>query len=210
MEQNYKELRKNLVEKLRERDIDENVLTAINKVKRHLFIDNNLRDRAYFDTPLYFMDNQTISQPYTVANQTQLLKIKPDNNVLEIGTGSGYQAAVLLEMGVKLYTIERKKRLYERTSKFLPSIGYKCNFIYGDGFKGLPDFAPFDKIIITAAAPYISDALKGQLKIGGILVAPIGAGQVQIMTTLQRISETKYKTTHYGRYVFVPMLSGKD
>ena len=211
MEQNYKELRENLVEALRERNIDENVLTAINKVKRHLFIDENLRDRAYFDTPLFFMDGQTISQPYTVANQTQLLKIKPNDKVLEIGTGSGYQAAVLLEMGVELHTIERKKRLYNRTSKFLPSIGYKSNFIYGDGFNGAPDYAPFDKIIITAAAPYISDALKNQLKIGGILIAPIGeAGNVQIMTTLHKISETEFKEIHHGRYVFVPMLEGTD
>ena len=211
MIQKYKQLRQNLIENLKERNIfDDKVLQAINRVKRHLFVDDYLKDRAYFDTPLHFMDNQTISQPFTVAFQTQLLDVQINDRVLEIGTGSGYQAAVLLEMEAKLWTIERKKKLYERTSKFLPSINYNCNFVYGDGFLGLPDIAPFDKIVITAAAPYFPEALKKQLKIGGIFVAPINEGRIQKMTTLKRISETEFEEKQHGSFVFVPMLNGKD
>ena len=158
-------------------------------IKRHLFIDEYLQDQAYADHALPFMKGQTISQPYTVAYMSQLLELQKNETVLEIGTGSGYQAAVLLEMGAKLWTIERKNELYQRTSKFLPSIGYNCHFSYGDGYKGLSESAPFDKIIITAAAPYVSEDLKNQLKIGGILVAPITEGRSQIMTTIKRISE---------------------
>lgn len=203
----HKGLRKRLVDSLREKGIrDEHVLDAINRVPRHLFMDSSFLEFAYQDKAFPIGSGQTISQPYTVAFQTELLRPEPEQKVLEIGTGSGFQACVLIELGVKVYSIERQKNLYERTRKLLPEIGYLPKLFYGDGFKGLPAFAPFDRIIITAAAPDIPGALLDQLKTGGILVAPVGKSSVQVMTTMEKIGESDYKTEVHGTFRFVPML----
>jgi protein-L-isoaspartate(D-aspartate) O-methyltransferase len=203
----HKGLRKRLVDSLREKGIrDEHVLDAINRVPRHLFMDSSFLEFAYQDKAFPIGSGQTISQPYTVAFQTELLRLEPEQKVLEIGTGSGFQACVLIEMGVKVYSIERQKNLYERTRKLLPEIGYLPKLFYGDGFKGLPAFAPFDRIIITAAAPDIPGALLDQLKTGGILVAPVGKSSVQVMTTMEKIGESEYKKEEHGTFRFVPML----
>ena len=178
----HKGLRKKLVETLREKGIvDKNVLQAIEKVPRHLFLDSSFMEYAYEDRAFPIGFGQTISQPYTVAFQTSLLEISSNDKVLEIGTGSGYQSCVLLEIGAKVFTVERQKSLFTKTKQLLPSIGYNPKFFYGDGYKGLSTFAPFDKIIVTAGAPYIPDALIEQLKVGGKLVIPVGEGNKQIM-----------------------------
>jgi len=169
-------------------------------------MDSSFLEFAYQDKAFPIGSGQTISQPYTVAFQTELLRPEPEQKVLEIGTGSGFQACVLIELGVKVYSIERQKNLYERTRKLLPEIGYLPKLFYGDGFKGLPAFAPFDRIIITAAAPDIPGALLDQLKTGGILVAPVGKSSVQVMTTMEKIGESDYKTEVHGTFRFVPML----
>jgi protein-L-isoaspartate(D-aspartate) O-methyltransferase len=203
----HKGLRKRLVDSLREKGIhDEVVLEAINRVPRHLFLDSSFLEFAYEDKAFPIGSGQTISQPYTVAYQTELLKISTDLKVLEIGTGSGYQACVLLEMGAKVFSIERQKYLYEKTKKKLPEIGYLPKLFYGDGYKGLPAFAPFDRIIITAAAPEIPEVLLAQLKPGGILVAPVGKSGTQIMTTVEKKAENDYKREEHGKFRFVPML----
>jgi protein-L-isoaspartate(D-aspartate) O-methyltransferase len=186
------------------------ILDAINNVPRHLFMDNAFVNFAYQDKAFPIGSGQTISQPYTVAFQTQMLKIKPYQKVLEIGTGSGYQAAVLNELNTNVYTIERQKDLFKKTKEFLPSIGYKCNFFYGDGYKGLEKFAPFDRVIITCGAPQIPQSLIDQLKIGGRMVAPIGDGDIQIMHLIEKISETETKITTHGEFSFVPMLNDKQ
>ena len=207
----HKGLRNKLVEHLSEKGINNtDVLDAINNVPRHLFMDNAFVNFAYQDKAFPIGSGQTISQPYTVAFQTQLLKIKPYQKVLEIGTGSGYQAAVLNELNTNVYTIERQKDLFKKTKEFLPSIGYKCNFFYGDGYKGLEKFAPFDRIIITCGAPQIPQSLIDQLKIGGRMVAPIGDGDIQIMHLIEKISETETNITTHGEFSFVPMLNDKQ
>ena len=207
----HKGLRNKLVEHLSEKGINNtDVLDAINNVPRHLFMDNAFVNFAYQDKAFPIGSGQTISQPYTVAFQTQMLKIKPYQKVLEIGTGSGYQAAVLNELNTNVYTIERQKDLFKKTKEFLPSIGYKCNFFYGDGYKGLEKFAPFDRIIITCGAPQIPQSLIDQLKIGGRMVAPIGDGDIQIMHLIEKISETENKITTHGEFSFVPMLNDKQ
>ena len=207
----HKGLRKKLVDTIQNRGINDiKILNAIKKIPRHLFMDNAFLKFAYLDKAFPIGSGQTISQPYTVAFQTHLLNLKPYDKVLEIGTGSGYQAAVLIELEADVYTIERQKELFKKTKNFLPSIGYKCMCIYGDGYKGLPKFAPFDKIIITCGAPFIPDALIKQLKIGGKLVAPIGDGDTQQMTLLERISEKDNKITKHGDFSFVPMLINKN
>jgi protein-L-isoaspartate(D-aspartate) O-methyltransferase len=199
-----------LVEILREKGIaDENVLSAIEKVPRHLFLDSSFLEFAYQDKAFPIGSGQTISQPYTVAYQTQLLKVKPGDRVLEIGTGSGYQSCVLLEMGARVYTIERQKKLFERTKEFLPSIGYQPKMFYGDGYKGLPPHAPFDKIIITAAAPEIPDELINQLKTNGMIVCPVGPQEVQVMVTIRKISESESERVELDHFRFVPMLENK-
>ena len=171
----HKGLRKKLVDNLRSKGINNNnILDAIMNIPRHLFMDNAFINFAYQDKAFPIGSGQTISQPYTVAFQTDLLDLKPHLHVLEIGTGSGYQAAVLSELNVNVYTIERQKELFVKTKNFLPTIGHQCMFIYGDGYKGLPKFAPFDRILITCGAPSIPDELLKQLKIGGKMVAPIG------------------------------------
>ena len=207
----HKGLRNKLVEHLSEKGINNtDVLDAINNVPRHLFMDNAFVNFAYQDKAFPIGSGQTISQPYTVAFQTQMLKIKPYQKVLEIGTGSGYQAAVLNELNTNVYTIERQKDLFKKTKEFLPSIGYKCNFFYGDGYKGLEKFAPFDRVIITCGAPHIPQSLIDQLKIGGRMVAPIGDGDIQIMHLIEKISETETKITTHGEFSFVPMLNDKQ
>ncbi|MFT5971244.1 MAG: protein-L-isoaspartate(D-aspartate) O-methyltransferase, partial [Flavobacteriales bacterium] len=153
--------------------------------------------------------DQTISHPYTVAFQSELLDIKPGEKVLEIGTGSGYQTCVLLEMGAKVYTIERQKELFSSTKRLLPKLGYFAKVKYGDGYQGWPEFAPFDKVIVTAGAPYIPEALMEQLKIGGLLVIPVGSGAEQIMTAIVRLSETDFEKIEYDTFSFVPLLENK-
>jgi len=206
----HKGLRKILVETLRKKGIaDEKVLKAIDKVPRHLFLDSSFLEFAYQDKAFPIGSGQTISQPYTVAYQTQLLNIVPGEKILEIGTGSGYQSCVLLELGAKVYTIERQKKLFEKTRSFLPTLGYNPKMFYGDGYKGLPTFAPFDKILITAAAPDIPDGLVEQMKTGGILVVPVGPQELQTMVTIQKISDAEILRTEHDQFRFVPMLENK-
>jgi protein-L-isoaspartate(D-aspartate) O-methyltransferase len=209
--------RKRLVEQLRGKGIkDPKVLAAIEKIPRHLFFDTStarpaLLDHAYSDKALPIGAGQTISQPYTVAFQTEHLEIKPGDKVLEIGTGCGYQTAVLLELGAKVYSIERQRTLFDRTKLFLPYIGYKAaKMIYGDGYKGLPQFAPFDKIIVTAAAPYIPNDLLAQMKIGAVMIIPLGEGDVQEMVWLKKLSESNFDRKALGSFRFVPLLQNKN
>jgi protein-L-isoaspartate(D-aspartate) O-methyltransferase len=163
---------------------------------------------AYKDQAFPIGAGQTISQPYTVAFQTQLLQVEKNDKILEVGTGSGYQAAILLEMGARVFTIERQKELYLKAQSFLPEIGYHPACFFGDGYKGLPAFAPFDKILVTAGAPFIPEDLKYQLKVGGRLVVPVGTEKRQEMTVVIRISENEFKTEKHGGFVFVPLLKG--
>ena len=202
-------MRKKLISSLKMKDIrNSQVLEAINSVPRHLFIESTFINFAYKDQAFPIGAGQTISQPYTVAFQSQLLQIEKNDKVLEVGTGSGYQAAVLLELGAKVFTIERQKELFVKTQKFLPEIGYNPAMFFGDGYKGLPDFAPFDKIIVTAGATSVPEDLKKQLKIGGRLVIPVGTNKLQEMKVIIRISETDYKIERHGGFVFVPLLKG--
>jgi protein-L-isoaspartate(D-aspartate) O-methyltransferase len=202
-------MRKKLVEGLKIKGIkNASVLAAIGKVPRHLFMESTFIQFAYKDQAFPIGAGQTISQPFTVAFQTQLLNISKGDKVLEIGTGSGYQAAVLLELGAHVFTIERQKELYSRVHKFLPEIGYNPACFFGDGYKGLPNFAPFDKIIVTAGAPAIPDDLKNQLAVGGCMVIPVGTNQKQEMKLITRISEADFKTENHGDFVFVPLLKG--
>jgi len=206
----HKGLRKKLAATIREKGIkDENIIAAIEKIPRHLFLDSSFTEFAYQDQPFPIGCGQTISQPYTVAFQTELLEISKGDKVLEVGTGSGYQACVLLELGAKVFTIERQKTLYKKTKAFLPTIGYKPQMFFGDGYLGLPSYAPFDKIIVTAGAPHIPQALKQQLKIGGILVVPVGE-DIQSMYKLKKISETKFEENQHGMFRFVPLLENKE
>jgi len=207
-EDNYKQrgLRNKLVKKLLEKGIsDQRVLAAIGKVPRHAFFDDALLGHAYEDKAFPIGEGQTISQPYTVAFQSEKLKIQPGDKLLEIGTGSGYQAAILLEMGVKVYTIEYNRKLYERTRDFLPTLGYKPYFFYGDGSKGVPAKAPYDKIIVTAGAPVVPTALTDQLAENGILLIPVGDRDKQKML---RITKTKIglKKEEFDNFAFVPLL----
>jgi len=207
----HKGLRQILVDKIRKKGIsDESVLRMINEIPRHLFLDNAFVQFAYQDKPFPIGSGQTISQPYTVAFQTQLLELNPYEKVLEVGTGSGYQAAVLIGMEANVYTIERQKELFQKTKEFLPELGYNCNFYYGDGYKGLEQFAPFDKIIVTCGAPTIPEDLIKQLKVGGRMVAPIGKGDIQVMNLIEKIPETETKITTHGEFSFVPMINNKN
>jgi len=207
----HKGLRKKLVNTLREKGItDENVLQAIENIPRHFFLDSAFDKMAYEDRAFPIAEGQTISQPYTVAYQTQLLQIKPFDKVLEVGTGSAYQASVLAEIKANVFTIERQKKLYEQHLHFYFKTKYhNIKFFYGDGFAGLPTFAPFDKIIVTAAAPHIPEALKTQLKIGGILVIPVDEDDVQRMIRITKIADNDFKAETFDRFSFVPMLAGK-
>ncbi len=203
-------MRKALVKELRAKGIrNEAVLAAIGKVPRHYFFDNALLDHAYQDKAFPIAADQTISQPYTVAFQTELLDIQKGEKVLEIGTGSGYQTCILMEMGAKVYTIERQKILFDGAKAFLPLMGYSPRFFYGDGYKGLPQFAPFDKAIVTAGAPYVPQDILTQIRIGGLLVIPVGEGEVQTMKTYLKVSDNQYDITDFGAFRFVPLLSEK-
>ena len=207
----HKGMRKRLVEGLKIKGIkDQRVLEAIAKVPRHLFMDSSFIQFAYKDQAFPIGAGQTISQPYTVAFQTMLLQLEKNEKVLEVGTGSGYQAAVLVEMGVNVYTIERQRELYLKVQQLLPELGYHPKFFYGDGYKGLPTYGPFDKIIVTAGAPVIPDELLQQLRIGGRLVIPLGQTDKQIMTVITRVDEKEFKKESHGTFVFVPMLKGTE
>ncbi len=202
-------LRKRLVDGLQVKGIrDAKVLAAIGKVPRHLFLDSSFIQFAYKDQAFPIGAGQTISQPYTVAFQTLLLQVEPHDKILEVGTGSGYQAAVLIEMGATVYTIERQKELYLKTQALLPQIGYNPKFFYGDGYKGLPTYGPFDKIIVTAGAPIIPPDLVQQLKIGGRMVIPLGPPEKQVMTLVIKTGENEFVKENHGTFVFVPMLKG--
>lgn len=202
-------LRKKLTELLRQKGIrDELVLKAILSVPRHFFFDSSFLEFAYEDKAFPIGSGQTISQPYTVAFQSELLQVKPSLRVLEIGTGSGYQACILAEMGAKVFTIERQKLLYEKTKTLLPRLNFRIRPFFGDGYLGLPAHAPFDRILITAAAPQIPDALLSQLKVGGIMVIPVG-DNIQVMHRLIRVSQTEVQSEQHGTFRFVPMLTDR-
>lgn len=206
-----KGLRKKLRDLLERKGIkDERVLKAINTVPRHSFMDSSFVKFSYSDQAFPIRCGQTISQPYTVAFQTELLEIKPMEKVLEVGTGSGYQAAVLIEMGAKVFTIERQRQLFLQSRSLLTELGYDAEFFYGDGYKGVPSYAPYDKILITAATPDIPDELMAQLKPGGLMVIPMGNLRGQKMMRIEKTSEGEYKKSEHGSFIFVPMLKGKS
>ncbi len=201
--------RKKLVDELRRKGItDEEVLRAIDKVPRHDFMDPAFLNHAYIDKAFPISSGQTISQPYTVAVQTELLRVKKRDRILEIGTGSGYQAAILAEMGAKVYTIERFRELYLNAQRIFLSLGYTADFFYGDGYEGKPQYGPYDGIIITAATTAVPEKLPHQLKIGGRLVVPIGSSISQVMTLVIRKSEDDFEYSSHGSFVFVPLLKG--
>ena len=201
--------RKKLVAELRQKGIvDDEVLRAIDTVPRHLFMDPAFLIHAYVDKAFPITSGQTISQPYTVAVQTSLLRLKKRDKILEIGTGSGYQAAILAEMGAKVYTIERFKELFLKAQSILTSLGYSADFFYGDGRMGKSQYGPFDGIIITAAAPEVPQSLLYQLKIGGRLVIPLGSSNSQVMTVVERTGTDSFEHSEHGNFVFVPMLKG--
>ena len=206
----HKGMRKKLVDSIRRKGIkDERVLAALNTVPRHHFLDSSFLEFAYDDKPFPIGSGQTISQPYTVAFQSELLQVKQGHKVLEIGTGSGYQACVLAKMGAKVYSVERQKKLYLKTKELLKKLGYNIRLFYGDGGKGVPTFAPYDSILITAAAPKIPETLLGQLKPGGLLVAPIGSGNVQTMIRMKKLENGQFESEEFGSFRFVPMLQNK-
>jgi protein-L-isoaspartate(D-aspartate) O-methyltransferase len=203
----HRGLRKKLVRIVESKGItDKNVLEALGKVPRHYFFDKTFLEHAYQDKAFPIGEGQTISQPFTVAFQTQLLEIQKGDKVLEIGTGSGYQACILMEMGAEVFTIEYIRKLYERTKKFLPSMGYRPHFFCGDGTKGLPAFKPFNKIIITAAAPTLPKPLIDQLQTGGIMVVPVGDSNLQRMVKATKKSESKISKEYFDYFSFVPLV----
>ena len=204
----YQGLRQRMIQMLEEKfAFDKNVLEAMTRVPRHLFVAKGLEMLSYHDKPLPIAAGQTISQPYTVAMQTHLLSVQPWLKVLEIGTGCGYQAAILVEMGVKVYTIERQKELFLQAKKILSELNYPVISFLGDGYEGKPLLAPFDRIIITCGAPQIPEKLLTQLAVGGRMVIPVGKA-MQTMTIVERLTENDYKTSTHGTYCFVPMLEG--
>lgn len=198
-----------MIEQLRRSfPFDGSVLAAMEEVPRHWFVDLSYAAEAYSNRPLQIAAGQTISQPYTVAMQTHLLQLKKWDRVLEVGTGCGYQTAILVTMGAMVYTIERQKSLYLQAQKTLFEMGKQAIFHYGDGYEGKPLLAPFDKIIVTCGAPEIPQKLLAQLAVGGRMVIPVGGG-IQQMTVVERLSEKEYNTTTHGNYKFVPMLEGR-
>ncbi|MBV1925358.1 MAG: protein-L-isoaspartate(D-aspartate) O-methyltransferase [Dokdonia sp.] len=203
--------RRQLVQIVAEKGVkDTKVLEAIGAIPRHLFMDSSFVDHAYQDKAFPIAADQTISQPYTVAFQSELLQIEKGHKVLEIGTGSGYQTAVLCELGAKVYSIERQQELYKKTKLFLSKLGYRPKFLsFGDGYKGLPAYAPFDSIIVTAGAPFVPKPLLSQLKVGGRLVIPVG-NDTQVMTLYVRNDATKFEKKEFGDFRFVPLLEDKN
>jgi protein-L-isoaspartate(D-aspartate) O-methyltransferase len=209
----HQAMRKQLVKTVKDKGIyDEKVLEALQNVPRHCFLDSALEHIAYEDRAFPIAAGQTISQPYTVAYQTQLLEVKPFEKILEIGTGSAYQASVLAELKARVFTIERQKELYDERAMHYPfSTKYtNIKFFYGDGFKGLPTYAPFDKIIVTAAAPFIPEALLQQLKLGGWIVIPVAEGESQRMKRITKIKEGEVKEEDFELFKFVPMIKGRN
>ncbi|MEZ5002266.1 MAG: protein-L-isoaspartate(D-aspartate) O-methyltransferase [Chitinophagales bacterium] len=207
----HKGMRQKLVEQIKGKGIeDERILKAIGKIPRHFFMDEAFVEKAYEDKAFPIGKGQTISQPYTVAFQTQLLRVGYGDKILEIGTGSGYQACVLAEMGANVYTIERHQSLSASAKKLLVHLGYKVRCIYGDGFMGYPPFAPYDKILITAAAPEIPKALLEQLKVGGCMVVPKDENGKQRMLRITKTNVNDYSTEPFDYFQFVPMLKGKE
>ena len=207
----HKGKRKQLVEALVKKGIiNKEVLRAIGVIPRHLFMDSGFIDHAYIDKAFPIGAEQTISQPFTVAKQTELLNLEKGAKILEIGTGSGFQTAVLIEMGMQVFSIERQNELFKKTKLFLPKLGYRAKkLIFGDGYKGFKEEAPFDGILVTAGAPFVPKPLMSQLKIGGRLVIPIGSKN-QIMTLITRISQTEFKKEEFGEFRFVPLLENKN
>lgn len=207
----HKGMRQQLVDVIKRKGItDENVLKAIGKIPRHLFMDSGFLDHAYQDKAFPIAANQTISQPYTVAFQTELLQIKKGDRVLEIGTGSGYQTAVLCELGAEVFSIERQHELFKKTIKFLPMLGYRAKkLIFGDGYIGLKEEAPFNSIIVTAGAPFVPKPLLSQLALNGRLVIPVGE-EVQIMTLFIRKGPKDFEKHEFGEFRFVPLLEDKN
>lgn len=189
---------------------DKTVLDAIREVPRHLFMDSGFEGHAYQDKAFPIAADQTISQPYTVAFQTELLEVRPNMQVLEIGTGSGYQTAVLLKCGAKVYTIERQLELFKKTNLFFEKMNYRPKkVVFGDGYKGMPEHAPFDGILVTAGAPEVPRPLLSQLKVGGRLVIPVGIEE-QTMTLFVRTSEKEFEKKEFGTFRFVPLLEDKN
>lgn len=207
----HKGLRRKLIEDLRKKGIrDERILRAIDKVPRHLFMDSSFVEFAYQDKAFPIAAGQTISQPYTVAFMTELLRVKPFEKVFEVGTGSGYQTAILSELGAKVFTVERQKELYQSCRSLLSALGYDPLYLFGDGYLGKPSYAPFDKIIVTAGAPEIPKSLVEQLAVGGRMVIPIGSSSSQVMTTIDKISQSQVEIHEHGTFIFVPMLKGTN
>lgn len=206
----HKGLRRRMLEELRQRGIsDESVLKAMDAVPRHWFLDEAFLKHAYEHQAFQIGCKQTISHPYTVAFQSQVLDVEPGNKILEIGTGCGYQTAVLAKLGAKVFSIERQRPLYLKTKAQLQKMSIRAETFYGDGYKGLPQFAPFDRVIVTAGAPHVPEPLKEQLKIGGVLVIPVGEDK-QIMHHITRLGENEYHTEELGDFAFVPMLENRN
>ncbi len=206
----YKGMRKKLIQELREKGIkDEKILDAFDAVPRHFFLDSAFAEQAYSNMAFQIGSGQTISHPYTVAFQTELLQLKKGEKVMEIGTGSGFQTCILAQLGMKVFSIERHKSLYLKAKSIIQHFKFNVRLTFGDGFKGLPTFAPFDKIIITCGAPFVPIELVKQLKIGGVMVIPVGEGEKQQMQRITKISETETQVEEFGVFSFVPMLDSK-
>lgn len=206
----YKGMRKVLIQELRSEGIkDESILQAFDAVPRHFFLDSAFAEQAYSNMPFQIGSGQTISHPFTVAFQTELLELKKGEKVLEIGTGSGYQTCILAQLGVKVYSIERHKALHLKAKSIIQQLKFNVRLSFGDGFKGLPTYAPFDKIIITCGAPFVPVELVKQLKIGGVMIIPVGEGEKQQMLKIVKISNTETTTEEFGVFSFVPMLEEK-
>ncbi len=206
----YKGMRKKLIQELREKGIkDESILEAFDAVPRHFFLDSAFAEQAYSNMPFQIGSGQTISHPFTVAFQTELLALKKGEKVLEIGTGSGYQTCILAQLGMKVFSIERHKALHLKAKNIIQQLKFNVRLSFGDGFKGLPTYAPFDKIIITCGAPFVPVELVKQLKIGGIMIIPVGEGEKQQMLKIIKTAENETTTEEFGVFSFVPMLERK-
>lgn len=206
----YQGMRRQLIKELSEKGIkSQQVLMCFEVVPRHFFLDNVFAEQAYSNIAFQIGAGQTISHPYTVAFQTELLNIKKGESILEIGTGSGFQTSILCEMGAKVFSIERHKELHFKAKNILRHLKYNCRLSFGDGYKGLPSFAPFDKIIITCGAPDVPEELLNQLKVGGVMVIPIGEGEEQLMKRITKVSEHEVEIEDFGVFKFVPMLENK-